>query len=407
MIFKRNRTWQFILISMMLNFWGACGGWAAPEVPNLDAEIAAQETARNDLNKKIQQYNETAKRKAEQAQGLLGRITGLQQNSKLAQQQIKLLELQSNKLQKSMSALNRDMAETERKVKDLVAELRSRVVNMYKYGSREELNLLLSAENTHEAISSAYLLERLARRDQIIIDELLNRMAQLEQSKRNLEKNKTQLSVRTQELGAQREKYNSSISETSAILSDVQREKKKAEQAAAEMEQAQREIGRTILSLMQKKKARPAEAESRAGAEGERNYMYLARGSMLDWPIKGSIAAPFGSRVHPVFKTKSFNSGIDIRAAANAPVSASGPGEVLFQGWLRGFGEVIIIDHGRNISTVYAHLASAKVKEGDSVKPGMLIGTVGNTGTTEGYSLHFEVRVGDAAKNPLEYLKKL
>ena len=57
MIFKRNRTWQFILISMMLNFWGACGGWAAPEVPNLDAEIAAQETARNDLNKKIQQYN--------------------------------------------------------------------------------------------------------------------------------------------------------------------------------------------------------------------------------------------------------------------------------------------------------------------------------------------------------------
>jgi murein DD-endopeptidase MepM/ murein hydrolase activator NlpD len=127
---------------------------------------------------------------------------------------------------------------------------------------------------------------------------------------------------------------------------------------------------------------------------------------MLGWPIRGPIASPYGSRVHPVFKTKSFNSGIDIRAASGAPVTAAGPGEVLFEGWLRGFGQVVIVDHGRNISTVYAHLASTRVKEGDAVEEGTPIGTVGNTGTSEGYSLHFEVRVGESAKNPLDYLKK-
>ncbi len=384
-------------------------GWSAPADSDLDAEIAAQESTRNELSKKIEQYNETAKKKAQQAQGLLGRITNLRQNSQMARQQISVLELRSSRLQKAMAALNREMAETGGRVNELVLELRARVLSMYKYGSQEELNLLLSAENTHDAISSAYLLERLARHDQIVIDDLLHRMSELEQARKNLEKNRTQLAEQTRELNVQRAKYDSSISETSAVLSSVQRERAKAELAAREVEQAQREIGRTILVLLQRKKARETGTQGGAGGTSvpAQNYTYLARGSMLDWPLVGPISSPYGSRVHPVFRTKSFNSGIDIRAASGAPVKAAGPGEVLFEGWLRGFGQVVIIDHGNNLSTVYANLGSAKVKERDAVKAGTPIGTVGNTGTAVENSLHFEVRVGDAAKNPMDYLKRL
>jgi murein DD-endopeptidase MepM/ murein hydrolase activator NlpD len=417
-------------------------GWSAPAA-DLDSEIKVQEKARDDLNRKIQQYNEMAQKKSQQAQSLLGRITSLQQNSKVAQQQIKLLELHSNKLQKSMAELNREIAATSRKVNELVNELRFRIVSMYKYGSREGLNLLLSAENTHEAVTSAYLLERLSRHDQVVINALLAKVEELEQGKRTIEKNKQQLSARTRELNLQREKYNSSINETSAILSGVQRERQKAEVAAKEIERAQQEIGRTILVLMRRKKERemgeaskvspsaptavaispsasspspsPSPSPSALSANTSNGktkagsapaYPSLGRGSMLAWPIQGPIASPYGARVHPVFKTKSFNSGIDIRAASGAPVKAAGPGEVLFEGWLRGFGQVVIIDHGRNISTVYAHLSSSRVKERDAVEEGTVIGTVGNTGTSEGYSLHFEVRVGESAKNPLDYLKK-
>ncbi|MDR1378610.1 MAG: peptidoglycan DD-metalloendopeptidase family protein [Synergistaceae bacterium] len=412
-------------------------GWSAPVV-DLENEIRIQEKARDDLNKKIQRYNEMAKKKSQEAQTLLGRLTSLQQNSKVAQQQIKLLELQSNKLQKSMAELNKEIAVTSLKVDELVRELRFRLVSMYKYGSREGLNLLLSAENTHEAVASAYLLERLSRYDQVVIDALLAKMEELEQGKRAMEKNNAQLSARTQELNLQRKKYSSSIDETNTILSGVQRERYKAEAAAKEIERAQQEIGRTILALMRKKKDREIkdreieevpnkapgnslgnnqvnsqfnnqgnnQGKNRVESSPVRNYPSLDRDSMLEWPVRGPIAAPYGSRVHPVFKTKSFNSGIDIRAVSGAAVKAAGPGEVLFEGWLRGFGQVIIVDHGRNISTVYAHLASTRVKERDAVEEGMVIGTVGNTGTSEGYNLHFEVRVGESAKNPLDYLKK-
>jgi murein DD-endopeptidase MepM/ murein hydrolase activator NlpD len=386
-------------------------GWSAP-ASELDGEIAVQERTRDELNKKIQQYNDTAQKKAQQARNLLGRITNLQQDSKIAQQQIKLLELQSNKLQKSMIELDREIAATSRRVDSLIGELRIRVVSMYKYGSREGLNLLLSAENTHEAVASAYLLDRLSRYDQVVIDELLSKMAELERGKRSLERNREQLSTRTKELSAQREQYNSTINETSVILSGVQRDRQKAEAAVKEMEQAQQEIGRTIFALLQRKKPPESGGKKPQGTSASANsaptpkYPSLGRGSMLDWPVQGALERPYGSHVHPVFKTKSFNSGIDIRAASGTPVKAAGPGQVLFEGWLRGFGQVVIIDHGQNISTVYAHLASTQVKEQDAVQSGMVIGTVGNTGTTESYGLHFEVRVKESAKNPLNYLKK-
>ncbi|MBR1418194.1 MAG: M23 family metallopeptidase, partial [Synergistaceae bacterium] len=102
-----------------------------------------------------------------------------------------------------------------------------------------------------------------------------------------------------------------------------------------------------------------------------------------------------------------FNSGIDIKASQGAPVKAAAGGEVLYTGWMRGFGQVVILDHGGNISTVYAHLSSTQVKEGQSVRAGSVLGAVGNSGTESEYALHFEVRKAGSAQNPMNYLKKV
>ena len=128
-------------------------------------------------------------------------------------------------------------------------------------------------------------------------------------------------------------------------------------------------------------------------------------GNALSWPVNGTVTMQYGSRVHPVFKTKIFNSGIDIKASQGTPVKAAGAGEVLYQGWLRGFGQVVIIDHGGDISTVYAHLGGASVREGSTVKAGTVIGRVGNSGTNSEYGLHFEVRKNGSAQNPMNYLR--
>jgi murein DD-endopeptidase MepM/ murein hydrolase activator NlpD len=272
------------------------------------------------------------------------------------------------------------------------------------------LNLFFSSKNTHDAINSIYLLERLSAQDHKLIEDLLEHEKLLLSSNQRLTKNRAALNTESANLKNKQLEYNNAISTTNKFLDNVRRQKALQEQAVRDAEAAQREIGRTIAALMKNKRERLAGITSK-GPETPANtapYVYLASGSLLDWPltISGQIASPFGSRVHPVFKTKSTHSGIDISAPSGTPVLSAGPGEVLYAGWQRGFGQVIIIDHGRDISTVYAHLDAMYVKEGAAVKSGTRIGAVGKTGTTTGYHLHFEVRVKADARDPLRYLKK-
>ena len=153
-------------------------------------------------------------------------------------------------------------------------------------------------------------------------------------------------------------------------------------------------------------RSKKREEEARGAPRAATQYTYLPSGGQLAWPIQGQITSSFGMRVHPTFKTKIVHTGIDIKGAQGTPVGAAGPGEVLFAGWLRGYGQVIIIDHGNNLSTVYAHLSSMSVREGAAVKKGQTIGAVGSTGVATGAHLHFEVRVGGEARDPMKYLRK-
>ena len=134
-------------------------------------------------------------------------------------------------------------------------------------------------------------------------------------------------------------------------MREVLLQRRKAEEAAREMEAAQREVGQKIIDLLHRRQSEggrprtpdlpgktpptsptpsaPRQEEPPRGPEPkQQDYTYLARGARLEWPIRGPVITLFGSRNHPVFRTKVFNSGIDIRAAAGTPVKTAGPEEV-------------------------------------------------------------------------------
>ena len=422
---------RFVCLAVVLLLWGGALGpvhaaWSAPAEngENLDALIAIRERARQSLGRQIDQYNETARKKAQEAKGLLGRITKLRQQAQMSGARIELLELQSKRLQDSARELNEKVAQIDQSMKNLVEALHIRLLDIYKYDARAELNLLLSTEDTHEAVIMSYMLDRLSRQDRVILEELSGKRRELEGAKVNLEKNRIQLARQSEELKEERVRHNAAITQANALLQEVLLQRRKAEEAAREMEAAQREVGQRILDLLHRRQSEggrlrrpgpsgkapptpPQERSSQGSGPKRPDYTYLAKGSRLEWPLRGPVITLFGSRNHPVFRTKVFNSGIDIRAAAGAPVKAAGPGEVLFSGWLRGFGQVVIVNHGDNLTTVYAHLDRTSVSEGDAVRMGSLLGTVGNTGTSGEYSLHFEVRQGGTAKDPMNYLRRL
>jgi septal ring factor EnvC (AmiA/AmiB activator) len=125
----------------------------------------------------------------------------------------------------------------------------------------------------------------------------------------------------------------------------------------------------------------------------------------LEWPASGRVVEEYGMRVNPRFGTKTFRNGIDIDAVDGSNVHAVYPGHVLYTGWFRGYGNLIIVDHGSEYYTLYAHVADMKVAEGDDVRQGQVIGTVGDTGSLQGPRLYFEVRYQGKPQDPAQWLR--
>ena len=112
------------------------------------------------------------------------------------------------------------------------------------------------------------------------------------------------------------------------------------------------------------------------------------------------------ARAHPRFGTETVRTGIDIEAAEGTPIRAVAPGAVAYRGWLKGYGNLLVLDHGDGYYTLYAHASQILVDEGDQVKGGELVGRVGETGSVEGPRLHFEVRYQSRAEDPQPWLRR-
>jgi murein DD-endopeptidase MepM/ murein hydrolase activator NlpD len=126
----------------------------------------------------------------------------------------------------------------------------------------------------------------------------------------------------------------------------------------------------------------------------------LANGEM-PWPILGPITSGYGWRIHPIFDTPEFHTGVDIAAAWGTPVEAPAPGRVIYAGTLPANGTLVILDHGRGLTTTYSHLSSYDVRIGERVERGQVIAQVGSTGWSTGPHLFFEIRQNGRPIDPL------
>lgn len=154
-------------------------------------------------------------------------------------------------------------------------------------------------------------------------------------------------------------------------------------------------IARNMEGGMARKKANKIFAKKKRGKMDSTIYTDPTR---FIWPVGGSVISPFGVR------HGRRHDGVDIRAAAGTPIRVADSGSVVYAGSMSGYGNLILVRHANNFFTAYAHNKKNGVKEGETVKRGQIIGQVGRTGRATGSHLHFEVREGEKARNPLFFL---
>jgi len=122
-------------------------------------------------------------------------------------------------------------------------------------------------------------------------------------------------------------------------------------------------------------------------------------------PVDGPITSPYGDRVHPVTGAHKFHNGMDFGAPHGAPIRAASSGKVVHSGWISGYGNTVILDHGGGVETLYAHADSLNVAVGQSVAAGERIANVGTTGLSTGPHLHFVVYENGQHVNPADYVR--
>jgi len=284
--------------------------------------------------------------------------------------------------------------------------LAQRLRSIYKFGPARELEVLLSQQSFAQLLARWDFLLMVAEQDRQLVEDVRERKEEVETLQTRLQGHLTQIERTTRQTTAENQRLARLRDQRADQVTSIQTQRQNYEAAAAELERSARALQRLLTQLEQKRKSREAQRR----AEGQQPQPYsgdFARGQgSLDWPVRGELVGRFGPETHPRFGTTINNNGIDISAALGTPVRSVAAGTVEYTSDdFASYGPIVIINHGDGYRTLYAHLSDILVTTGQTITAGQVVGRVGDTGSLKGPILHFEVRQGDSALNPEQWLR--
>ena len=286
----------------------------------------------------------------------------------------------------------------ELKVKHGVLE--KRVRDIYINGQISYLDVLFGAKDFSDFLTRMDLLKRVMIRDSELVADVLQHQKEIKEVGKQLEADRveqTKLAAKAEE--AKNVKLEK-VAKQQAIIDLMENDKEVYNRQYDEMIAASAEVSRLIAQKEQERR-REAERAARAGGGG---YVMQNFGGRMIWPISGPITSEFGWRTHPIFGSQRFHSGLDIGGDYGLPIHAAASGVVIEAGWIGGYGNAVMIEHGSGIVTLYGHNESLAVDVGQSVSQGDVIAYCGSTGNSTGPHCHFEVRLGGEPVSPWDYL---
>ena len=307
--------------------------------------------------------------------------------------ELELRELKLNRLNALFKVQTDRLSFLRAEYRTALARLNRRLVAAYETDTPDELAVLLSASSFSAFLDGLDYIKLVASRDRQIADavkssrdEMASARARTKIARDDMLRSAKIVAVRVHQVRVLRDQLEASRGR----LVDEQ-SRRKADLAT--LSARERSDAEEIDSLQQ------VSAELAAKIQAAQAHSTVRQGSgRLAWPVNAPITSPFG------WRWGRMHEGIDLGAAYGTPIAAAGAGMVIYAGWLGGYGNLTVIDHGGGLSTAYGHQSSIGVSVGQQVAQGQIIGNVGSTGHSTGPHLHFEVRVNGQAVDPLGYL---
>ena len=271
-----------------------------------------------------------------------------------------------------------------------------RVVGLYKTGEVGPLRVLFSSSSLPELLGRASLLRKLLEHDTNLVARFRREHEALEAARREAKEHASARDAAAQRLEVRSAELVGERAAKSRLLASVRSDRTMERAVLVELERAARALEAKLVSLGE---------TSRRGVSGLDATRFEALRGTLPAPIRGETASAFGLVVDAEFHTETFNKGIEFEAALGDSVRAVAFGEVRFAGWFRGYGKIVILDHGNRYFTVSGHLAELYVEVGQTVDRGDTLATAGDSGSLTGPGLYFEVRRGGEPLDPTQWLR--
>jgi septal ring factor EnvC (AmiA/AmiB activator) len=349
------------------------------------------------LREAIEQSRERVAAYGREQRNLLEAVEALDRAAAALTREVAAARVRAASARAALGKIETEAREIERQLRATERAMSQRAVALYKVGELAGVRTLFSAGGIREFLARFGALRLLLGRDAELLERHRLESASLAAARERAgeaaaasEEAAARLRQRERELAAER-------STKRQLIVRLHADRTQERAVLVELEKAARALEETLATLGD------APVGSEAAPSGP-PFASLRRS--LRPPVDVPVARGFGRVIDDEFYTETFRAGVEYDAPEGAPVRAVAAGDVRFAGWFRGFGRIVILDHGGNYFTVSAHLSEMAVEVGDRVARGQVIGAVGETGSLSGPQLYFEIRRGAEPLDPSEWLQQ-
>ncbi|MCP3926033.1 MAG: peptidoglycan DD-metalloendopeptidase family protein [Desulfobacterales bacterium] len=355
----------------------------------------ARERAKT-IDNKIQNNLKLIKEYKNKEKGLVNLLSDIDQS--LNRNRLKIATLK-----KKLRKTNRQIRLIEGKEKKLLSEIQKievyiskRIIAFYKLKRAGTMNFLASADSVYDFMIREKAILRFVKSDLALFNKRNKDMLKLLNLQNNLANKNQRIGALKQEYESKQDSFNIERRERSKFLSVIRSRKSSRIEAIKALEKASLALDDKISSIsidIYKKKKSP-----------KKSNFGFSKGT-LEMPVKGRIISFYGANRSSKYNIVTFKSGIKIKAQRGDPVQAVFGGEIMFASWFKGYGNMMIINHGNHYYTLYAHMEELFKSKGEKIEKGDVIATVGDTGSISGSGLHFEIRHHGKPIDPIKWLK--
>lgn len=391
------------MLAVVLAFAFGVSAYAASE-----AELDELKAERDALVKQRQQQQAVVNDLRARQASILALKQALDERNVYTQWQIELTKQEIALYDDMIADKNIEVAEAKTMELDQLERYRARVRAMEENGTTSFLAYLFNASDLGELLTAVDDIGEIMESDRALEEAYIAARENTEAVVAEYEAYKTDIVSKQDELRAEQEKLQAELDEATRLITDITANLADNAAVLEEFEQAEREAETNVANMViALEKQRQAEAAASGG--GYSNGSTVVGTGQFSWPVPSCtyLTSRFGLRVHPITGVTKSHTGIDIGAESGATIVAADGGTVVLAGVNSGYGNCVMIDHGNGYKTLYAHMSSIAVSNGQSVSKGDTVGYVGSTGLSTGPHCHYEVWKDGSRIDPEQFYSGL